>query len=350
MTTSPILSIIVPSFNQGDFIESTILSVLKQDFHDWELIIQDGGSKDSTEAVCKAYEKRDSRIRFYSEKDKGFADAVNKAIDKAKGTIAAIQSSDDFYSSSQVFTEAVRIFREKPDLILVSAYHCSVDKDLQEICVTPKEQKQVNGLIEASKLYNLGVHFPQSSTFFNLERARLVGKLDENVDMVADTDFWIRLANYSPIHKSGIFRHDELWSCVIVHESQRSVDQCQFALGRAKMYFRYLTNQRLEVSQDVKFRTFYGNLIDAVEYFNAQKKDDTELRKMYESAYKQSIPIRWKIKSAMSKLGILRKLIYKNVPQRSSLDLLAYPRGKSFNWFKANEVELNQINVNESER
>lgn len=71
---NPKISILVPSYNQGAYIEHTILSVLKQDYSNWELIIQDACSKDQTAEVCKAYVLKDNRIQFYSEKDKGFAD------------------------------------------------------------------------------------------------------------------------------------------------------------------------------------------------------------------------------------------------------------------------------------
>ncbi len=334
MNSKPFLSILVPSFNQGDFIESTVKSVLFQDFQDWELIIQDGGSKDTTEEVCRAYEKADSRIHFFSEKDKGFADAVNKAIDRAKGTIAAIQSSDDFYSYASVFSEAVQLFKQYPNLYLVSAYHSYVDKNLKEICCPPPEQEGDNGFINPHKLFNLQVHFPQSSTFFNLERARYIDKLNTQVDMVADTDFWIRMANYSPSSDACIYRVDKSWSCVIVHESQRSVDQCQFSLGRARMFYHYLGDSRFAIPKEKKEITFHGNWVDALEYFQAQQRDTSELLTLYSEAYSKKIPLHWKIKDLLKHSSFFRNLLYKHIPEKSSLDLLSYPRGESKRWFE----------------
>ena len=78
---TPLISIIVPSYNQASFIENTILSIIGQSYTNWELIIQDGASKDETKEICERYSKQDKRISFFSEPDKGFADAVNKAIE-----------------------------------------------------------------------------------------------------------------------------------------------------------------------------------------------------------------------------------------------------------------------------
>jgi len=332
MNSSPLISVIVPSYNQGDYIEATILSVLKQDYRNWELIIQDGDSKDNTKSICREYERQDSRISFFTEKDKGFADAVNKAIDKAKGTIGAIQSSDDFYSNEHVFSEVAEHFNKHRQLKLLAGYHHYVTKDHKEILCPSPVQEQINGFIDPEKMFNLRVHFPQSSTFFSVQRARDINKLNPLLDMVADTDFWIRMANYKPKENKSIFRSSNHWSCVIVHENQRSVDQCQFSLGRAKMYYHYMTDDNLSVSRLEKTTAFRATLIDAMGYFHTQKRDTSELRKMFMDVFRKRLPLKWTIKEFLSATPLYRKWLYKNRPERSSLELLDYPTGKIYNW------------------
>src|ERR1700741_2339226 len=93
MYSLPKISIITPSYNQGKYIEQTILSVIEQGYPDYELIIIDGGSTDDTIEVIKKYE---SKIAYWiSEKDNGQADAINKGLAKATGEIFNWINSDD---------------------------------------------------------------------------------------------------------------------------------------------------------------------------------------------------------------------------------------------------------------
>ena len=91
----PKISIVVPSFNQGSFIEETILSVINQNYPNLELIIIDGLSADNTLEIVKKY--FDSINYFVSEKDNGQAHALNKGFKVASGEICAYLNSDDIY-------------------------------------------------------------------------------------------------------------------------------------------------------------------------------------------------------------------------------------------------------------
>ena len=91
----PKISIVVPSFNQGSFIEETILSVINQKYPNLELIIIDGLSTDNTLEIVKKY--IDSINYFVSEKDNGQSNALNKGFQIASGQICSYLNSDDIY-------------------------------------------------------------------------------------------------------------------------------------------------------------------------------------------------------------------------------------------------------------
>jgi glycosyltransferase involved in cell wall biosynthesis len=87
------ISVLTPSFNSEKYIIKSIESVLSQTYHNWEHIIVDGNSQDSTVSILKQYQ----HLKWISEKDKGQSDAMNKAFNMASGDIIVYLNSDDYF-------------------------------------------------------------------------------------------------------------------------------------------------------------------------------------------------------------------------------------------------------------
>lgn len=176
----------MPSYNQGRFIRRTIESILSQDYRPIEVIVVDGGSTDETVAILQSF-SGESELQWTSERDRGVVDAVNKGFGRARGELAAIQSSDDFYLPGAIST-AVRALQDDPDLAFVFGDISKVDADGQELSRTSLAPYSLEGVL------TMKTWIPQPSTFFRLSLAKQLGGWREDVPYAADTDLWLRMA------------------------------------------------------------------------------------------------------------------------------------------------------------
>src|SRR5215204_5758135 len=109
----PKISIVTPSYNQAEFIEETILSVINQNYPNLEYIVIDGGSTDGSVEIIKKYEQYFSY--WVSEPDKGHADALNKGFAKATGEVMAWINSDDKYFP-WTFATVAEVYSQFPEV------------------------------------------------------------------------------------------------------------------------------------------------------------------------------------------------------------------------------------------
>src|SRR5574338_66627 len=105
------LTIVTPSFNQGRFLEETMLSVLKQGYEPLEYIVIDGGSADESVEIIRRHE--DKLAYWVSEKDRGQVHALNKGLERATGDVFAFINSDDVYLPG-AFNAAMSYFADNP--------------------------------------------------------------------------------------------------------------------------------------------------------------------------------------------------------------------------------------------
>jgi glycosyltransferase involved in cell wall biosynthesis len=109
------LSIIIPTFNSSKVIARALDSIVAQTFTDWEVLIMDGVSTDDTLKIAQFY--NDSRIRIYSEPDKGIYDAMNKGIKKARGEWLYFLGSDDWLLDGKVFENVFSLDIDNFDVV-----------------------------------------------------------------------------------------------------------------------------------------------------------------------------------------------------------------------------------------
>lgn len=108
----PLFSIIIPTYNAEQTLKEVLDSILKQTFSDLEVLIIDGKSTDKTLAILTEYSRKDSRIKWISEKDRGIYDAMNKGIHLSKGGWLYFMGSDDSFYSEFVLEEVSRFIKD----------------------------------------------------------------------------------------------------------------------------------------------------------------------------------------------------------------------------------------------
>lgn len=111
------ISIVTATFNSGKTLKDTLESVKTQSYVDYEIIIQDGGSKDNTYEIVKEYQKvLGERLKWFQEKDHGLYDAMNHGIGHATGDVVGILNSDDLYCDNEVLATIADTFAQDQDL------------------------------------------------------------------------------------------------------------------------------------------------------------------------------------------------------------------------------------------
>lgn len=93
-----LITVVVPVYNAENYLSECIESIIKQTYKNWELILVNDGSSDSSDTICKKYVTKDERIRYISKENGGVSSARNAGIASAKGNYIAFVDSDDFIS------------------------------------------------------------------------------------------------------------------------------------------------------------------------------------------------------------------------------------------------------------
>jgi len=195
----PKISIVTPSYNQGQFIEETIRSVLLQGYPDLEYIIIDGGSTDESVEIIRKYERW---ITFWvSEPDSGQTNAINKGFKRSTGEIVAWLNSDDLYTVDALFT-AAKAFAEQPHSAVVYGKIDTVDADTSILSHTGTSILTRIGTslllhikpreFDLEELYRYD-YIPQPASFISAEAIKKIGFLDERFHYTMDYDLWVRL-------------------------------------------------------------------------------------------------------------------------------------------------------------
>lgn len=196
----PLVSIVVPSYNQSQFIEETILSILQQTYRPLEIIIMDGGSTDGTLDILRKFDDV-KEVKWVSELDRGHADGVNKGFTCAKGEIIGWLNSDDVYFSKDAVEYMVREFEDSPDVDIIYGEEILISKEsvlLRFFLMPPYDRSR----LERRDLIS------QPATF--LRQSVVKAELLDVNQIGLDHEYWLRLGRkgYNFLHVRKLIAGD----------------------------------------------------------------------------------------------------------------------------------------------
>jgi glycosyltransferase involved in cell wall biosynthesis len=219
----PKISIVIPSYNQGQFLEETILSIINQQYPNLELFVVDGGSNDNSVGIIKKYEQY---ITWWvSESDKGQSDAINKGFAKATGEIITWINSDDILLplSLNKVAQHFLTFPQKTGLIHGGTILFDEKKDIET---------RFNYLAPSPESYLSGMAFSQPAAFFKKKYFDKAGFLNNDLNFGMDYDLFMRLvliSTFQPVK--------DIFSKYRLHDQSKSIAESNKFIGDWKRSF-----------------------------------------------------------------------------------------------------------------
>lgn len=205
---SPLVSIIIPTFNREHLIGETLDSVVAQTYENWECLVIDDGSSDYTEELMHFYCRKDNRIRYYQRpfnRLKGASSCRNFGLEKSKGNFIQFLDSDDLLSKSKISAQ-VKIFVQDKDVSIATCRWGRFSGQEKKIYAKLRVYKDFSELIEFLDALSLSFgFFPLHAYLIRKTEVFKAGFWNENLSLNDDTEFIMRvLVNSNQIAFSSI--------------------------------------------------------------------------------------------------------------------------------------------------
>ncbi|MCP9934701.1 glycosyltransferase [Cyanobium sp. Candia 9D4] len=253
----PLFSIVIPTLNQGAFIEDTLLSILWQGYDNVEIIVVDGGSTDDTPAVLERYRPWISVM--ISEPDRGQSDAINKGFRRASGSILAWLNSDDLYLPG-AFRTVLEAFAAHPDGRWVIGSGDIISADQRFLRHVPAREGSEQTLLAIEN----DCFLLQQSCFWSASLWREAGgQVDESLSLLMDYDLWWRFSRRC----TGIVTQEKLGAMRYYATVKTRRQGERFPAELATIYARYGASASLDrlVQRLLAEKSALGERLSALE-------------------------------------------------------------------------------------
>lgn len=169
----PLLSIILPMYNSEKYADLCIKSILSQTFTDYELIIIDDGSFDSTGSICRQFQF-DSRVKYFYQKNGGPHKARNLGIDKATGKLITFIDSDDFIPPNYC-DSLIRLYKDDVDCVFCDIYYQKQEGLVKSFFFEKECIKVLNTTKKIINMFHFDAFPGPCAKLYNLNKLRKLG-------------------------------------------------------------------------------------------------------------------------------------------------------------------------------
>jgi glycosyltransferase involved in cell wall biosynthesis len=186
---TPLISVIIPTYQAGETLGRALSSVTGQDFKDYEVLLMDGGSTDSTSEIALACRKQFPQVRFYSESDGGVFEAMNKGIKLARGRWLYFLGADDCLHSPETLRQVAAFFQDDLDVVYGNV-------------VSPRWNGVYGGEFDGARI--LDQNICHQAIFFRRSVFDSLGSFDPKYRFAADWEFNFRWILSTKIRKRHV--------------------------------------------------------------------------------------------------------------------------------------------------
>lgn len=263
------ISIVTPSFNQGQYIEETIDSILSQGYSNLEYIIMDGGSTDNTVEIIKKNEKH--LTYWISEKDNGQSHAINKGLKHVTGDIFNWINSDD-YLEPGALSHINQVFcSEEIDTLLAATDIISNRVKIRTLAHTPFFQNSLGKTMGVARVN-------QPGQWWNTKTLHQIGPINHNLRFVMDLDWWYRFLGQIPAPKTHVT------STVVanfrIHDTSKTINETLSFNRERNSYIKSLFSH-YQSAEQVSFLDRYCQDTNQDLFGFPEKMNQTQLDSFY---------------------------------------------------------------------
>ncbi|MDQ5981776.1 MAG: hypothetical protein QG570_533 [Patescibacteria group bacterium] len=251
-----LISIILPTYNGSKWIINAVESVIAQSYTDWELLVLDDGSNDSTELIVSQIAQNDPRVRYLkNEENLGIQKTLNKGINESKGEYIARIDDDDRWTDINKLKNQVAFLEENKDYVLIGTGAILIDEEGKELSkfLMPQKDKDIRRKILSKNCF---IH---SSVLFRKEVALIVGGYDESGDTrhVEDYDLWLNLGTKGKFANLGSYSVSLMQREGTISNSNR-INQAKRVLVLIRKFKNIYLNFRIGYSVSVARLVFFS--------------------------------------------------------------------------------------------